>query len=623
MEGQPGRKRTRLEDEEDGPSASVSSVDRLSLLPPEVLEMILARCHPHDVSALACAGPVLRAKVLPMDKAWRRLCRDLEVPGGEEGKERRWRRVFLGHLEAWRSLTEKKEGIMVDRAFMDIVKRRGQSLLFPLSTNAGWDWAKVPSSAKEMYWKAKSLRKRKCLDLIQKTTMAFAYSEQYFASLHSVQDAERTKVTAWPIATRMAPGEGPREALTGVIDCELPFQHILLKQNLLLYIPLNKGWALLEACDLGNDCKTVARLFRSAEDEGREGGLFRQFPDVYKESGPQRIFSFRDKVLVVDCPDFSEDPEDKPRWKLFFVTIGRHSSQAVFLQLEKEFTVSSSGHQYLHLSMADQHEGSVALGFLSQDGSLWVAVCNMEAAGATQFLAPDASRRRVGALACSPFRFTDKENGGLFRKVLFFDGDNVYLSFSSRKTSTGKPYELRDCKASVSNFAVDHSAGVAVCFWFAKYCGDDTEVAGVCAGSLDLLWRTSLSSFLLSRHVCSCHCEDISVSSQHSPLLLAFSGLVLLGFPCGRVSVLRSRDGKKKGRLEMPRIRRVLPNLPLSRRSNHEVVGVYAQEECGVLWDLAVLPKAPKEEGEDGGWKLLVVYDLERYAPLVFDVVHL
>ena len=73
----------------------------------------------------------------------------------------------------------------------------------------------------------------------------------------------------------------------------------------------------------------------------------------------------------------------------------------------------------------------------------------------------------------------------------------------------------------------------------------------------------------------------------------------------------------------MPRIRRVLPNLPLSRRSNHEVVGVYAQEECGVLWDLAVLPKAPKEEGEDGGWKLLVVYDLERYAPLVFDVVHL
>ncbi len=117
-----------------------------------------------------------------------------------------------------------------------------------------------------------------------------------------------------------------------------------------------------------------------------------------------------------------------------------------------------------------------------------------------------------------------------------------------------------------------------------------------------LLWRVDVDQ--------SHKVLDLNVAHR---FFLSFGlGYVWLADPAG-VTFLKTTSGSFSGRLKFPRLRRALREIPPSEPN----VSAYAQTGCSV-WGVAKL-------GGCGGGeaRLLVVHDIERSAPIAFDVIKL
>ena len=393
--------------------------------------------------------------------------------------------------------------------------------------------------------------------------------------------------------------------------------------SILFYVPLNNEQVLLKACDLEADCKIVSMLFWSGKDQKRNGNNARTPPSLANQDRCHMIFQHGGTLLLVDCLKRARPVASQT---LYFAKMKRAGMSGYSsLELLRHMTYKVEANS-LYFEF-DQHEENVVLGFFGRfDKEVGVIIIrNLQTASTTKFeLNMNRSISKHVSLACSTLQSIPKK-GGKFCQMLLFDGNVRKFEPDGASTLGERPYSIAEHYFfGLSDIKVDHSCGVAVCSAHASSlyngCNRLSMVAGVDVASLEVLWRISYPWY----DGCSCLQTQTLWRTHFPQTVLARSGLVLVGFPC-KILTLRSRDGEGRGLLSLAEHERVLSNLtdPWVAR-DYALQPSYWYRAVG-LWNLAVLPPASLPHHAEGGgsWRLLVVYDLRRFAPLAFEVLNL
>ncbi len=642
-------KRPRLEGEHQD--------SQLVLLIPDLLETLCRYLPPQAIAVLAASNRSIRKKLRGLAKPWEKVCSSLDfhrsltslsVPAeGADQDEEYW--AFNCYEDFWTYLRQQHSPQVrnVLRCYVSMKLNENPHIFRMRRDLESLQWEQPEKKAEDLYTSVKKSSRKEMRDAIYHTTMSYAYSEDYFVTAHSRKDLPclpQTRIKAWPL---FQPSEEVSEA---TVSYELPFQHVLIWKNFLLYIPFPDGICLLEARDIENRLALAGRIRvphegEENEDELREeddwlsDNMQRLHPAEYKMSGPSRIYTFGDRILLVDCPQWAEpDSLEKAdiQWTIFFLTVSKTSCGKVNFKLLHRVNVPKSSRAAVSLVHSDQHAANIVLEFYVKVTRCRIVVsCNMDSCAAHLLI---NEKNSITAGLVSPSAIYIGCSSQIFQPDVGLPGalpgrvpEAILLTRSARCISLGKKKltspSLSSWPCDAHDMVVAHGANVVACALVESRRGEGTMetktyvLVGVHLATLHPIWHFEHGQLGLHLPLARSKLNSqMAKGTYQDPVLLSRFGLVFLAsLPTG-VKVIDAVNGMRlrEADLDLPPFRRVLPEFGSSTTFTSDVDSGFYANRSG-LWDLEILP--PSEKGEKSRWRLLVVHDLERFAPLAFDVI--
>jgi len=456
-------------------------------------------------------------------------------------------------------------------------------------------------------------------------------SEKYFVLGKSFLNDQRTFFVCWSLA------DGRRVSV-GVIDCELPCTHGIIFKDYLLAIPFKKiSNVLLEAFDLTNGFIPCGSFISSTE-------VYRPSPLDMKESGEPRLYAWADKrILLIDtirnAPEAviilleaETEMNDNGRKKIItFKLLRRLKVKNVLVGGDNHFAPFFSGDQ------SDQGY-FLAVGFQLNTGlnrvSSMVASVNLSS-GAIRlfnpqrltcsvkknFYSPSERHRIIYLVVCTSKgyenpepRFQSNEGDDEFMDANFIPGLEVgeVILFTNKGKLIKIGQEVQEQQLSMKdkkkylcykdeNYILTEAiARGDRLFLLHQPDLEEKQLSCFQISTLKPQWRTSLSSV------------PPLILSQRQMLLSGF-GHVLLAQQ-DHLMLFSQETGSLTGSFALRPTPQALPEATSEDEDPQK--SPYALGQQG-LWDAASLSHGPAAPA------ILIVHDVERLAPLVFDIIRM